>query len=40
MRRIIPVLLFLVAAASAQTTPNADDVAKRAIENLAGPAWD
>ena len=40
MRRIIPVLLFLAAAASAQPTPNADDVARRALDSLAGPAWE
>lgn len=40
MRRIIPALLFLAAAASAQTTPNADDVARRAVNMLAGPAWE
>jgi len=40
VRRIIPALLFLAAAASAQTTPNADDVARRALDALAGPAWE
>lgn len=40
MRRILFALLFLAAAASAQTTPNADDVAKRALDVLAGPAWE
>ena len=40
MRRIIPALLFLAVAASAQTTPNADDIARRALDVLAGPAWE
>jgi len=40
VRRIIPFLLFLAAVASAQTTPNADDVAKHAIQSMAGTSWD
>ncbi len=40
MRRIITVLLFLAASASAQTTPNADDVARHALKSLAGTAWE
>jgi len=40
VRRIIPALLFLAVAASAQTTPNADDIARRALDVLAGPAWE
>lgn len=40
MRRILPVLLFLAAAASAQTTQNADAVARRAVDVMAGPAWE
>lgn len=40
MRRILAALLFLAASASAQPTPNADDVARRAIDMLAGPAWE
>jgi hypothetical protein len=40
VRRIIPALLFLAVAASAQPTPNADDTARRALDMLAGPAWE
>ncbi|HJQ37781.1 MAG TPA: hypothetical protein VKB93_11640 [Thermoanaerobaculia bacterium] len=40
MRRILSALLFLAASASAQTTPNADDVARHALKSLAGTAWE
>ena len=40
MRRIIFAVLFLAAAASAYSAPNADDVAKRAIRSLAGTSWE
>ena len=40
MRRIIPAVLFLAAAASAQPAPKADEVAKHAIQSLAGTAWE
>jgi hypothetical protein len=40
MRRIITAVLFLAAAVSAQPAPKADDVAKHAIQSLAGSAWE
>jgi hypothetical protein len=40
LRRIFPALLFLAVAATAQPTQNADDVARRALDALAGPAWE
>lgn len=40
MRRLITALLFLAASASAQTTPNADSVARHAIDAMAGSAWE
>lgn len=40
MTRIITALLLIAATASAQPTPNADDVAHRAMDVLAGPAWE
>lgn len=40
MRRIIFAVLFLAAAASAQPTPKADEVAKHAMQSLAGSAWE
>jgi hypothetical protein len=40
VRRIITAVLFLAVAASAQTTPNADDVARYALKSLAGTAWE
>jgi len=40
VRRLITALLFLAASASAQTTPNADSVARRALDVMAGPAWE